>query len=150
MKIVFHMMTLDIYIPALLEKIFSEGFLDDYLVHNPHKVSWIQIFQLYLGVKTFLPSLSNITMPPYILNNCVNLNCGTPIDETLKQALELALGGEQYCACNVQLPNGVFVGNIQYHISYSYIKTGISRLTMVLTLPNFVLNNNLAEPVYHI
>lgn len=109
-KFTVELASLDTYNDDLLNTVFSESFLKRYLGRENSFLDHIQLLTLNQCVTLFHKSYDGIRPPSEYVGRAIEIMGEKIIDNTLRLCLTKGLGGVQYVAPAVVMPNGYFVG----------------------------------------
>ncbi|KAJ2944697.1 hypothetical protein O0L34_g4054 [Tuta absoluta] len=89
----------------LLERVFSQEFLDDFLSRENNTLDYLQLFTLNEAVNTFYSQ--EYKLPADVLKKAKELYPIHAMTDELEKHLVRGLGNPNYVAKNVVLPNGI-------------------------------------------
>lgn len=113
-KMCLELASLGYYDDRLLKRVFSKEFLDEFLSRENNVLDYLQLLTLYEAVRTF--HSDEFILPEDVLQKAKEMY---PVHSTLSPVsdyLAKGLGGPEYMAKNVMLPNGIVAGNFHYTI----------------------------------
>ncbi|XP_045452928.1 uncharacterized protein LOC123662083 [Melitaea cinxia] len=104
-KVCLELASLGYYDDRLLKRVFSKEFLDEFLSRENNVLDYLQLLTLYEAVRTF--HSDEFILPEDVLQKAKEVY---PVHSTLSPVgdyLARGLGGPEYMAKNVILPNGI-------------------------------------------
>ncbi|KAJ0173423.1 hypothetical protein K1T71_010572 [Dendrolimus kikuchii] len=104
-KFCLELASLGFYSDKLLDKIFTQEFLDDFLAREANTLDYLQLLTLHEAVNTF--HSEEYKLPQEILEKAKSVYPLSPLSEELEKYLALGLGGSEYVIRNVVLPCGI-------------------------------------------
>jgi hypothetical protein len=109
-KACLEMASLHYYEDKILKKVFSKEFLDEYLSRDNNTLDLLQLLTLDQAVKCF--HTTEYSLPPDILEMAKSRYPVHNVSEQLELSLARGIGGREYFAKHVALPNGFVAGKI--------------------------------------
>ncbi|XP_063831171.1 uncharacterized protein LOC135080464 isoform X1 [Ostrinia nubilalis] len=104
-KLCLELASLGHYEDRVLERVFSKEFLKDYLSRENNTLDYLQLLTLHEAVKCF--HSREYSMPPETLERAKALYPVHSLTEQLEEHLARGLGGREFVAKHVVLPNGI-------------------------------------------
>ncbi|XP_052744126.1 uncharacterized protein LOC112050548 isoform X2 [Bicyclus anynana] len=104
-KLCLEMASLGHYEDRLLNRVFSKEFLNEYLARENNTLDYLQLLTLYEAVRTFYSE--EYELPQNILERAKDMYPVHSLNGVLVEHLTKGLGGPEYVAKNVVLPNGI-------------------------------------------
>ena len=111
MKFTSELISLGIYDEKLLQKIFSDNFLEVYMDREMNFLDHIQMLAIIQIVKAFYPQYGGPWPNEMYINRGLELNIMKK-ESLLQKALELAYGGEQFIVSRIVTTSGHFVDHL--------------------------------------
>ncbi|CAH0756657.1 unnamed protein product [Diatraea saccharalis] len=104
-KFCLELASLNHYEDKVLNRVFSKEFLEEHLSRNNNNLDYLQLLTLHEAVKCF--HTKEYSLPPETLAVAKTKYPTHSSTDQLLQYLATALGGKEYIAKNVLLPNGI-------------------------------------------
>ncbi|XP_034833978.1 FAST kinase domain-containing protein 2, mitochondrial-like isoform X1 [Maniola hyperantus] len=104
-KLCLELASLGHYEDRLLNRVFSKEFLDEYLARDNNTLDYLQLLTLYQAVQTFYSE--DYKLPENVLERAKDMYPVHSLTGVLVEHLARGLGGPEYVAKNVVLPNGI-------------------------------------------
>ncbi|XP_039757984.1 uncharacterized protein LOC120632243 isoform X1 [Pararge aegeria] len=104
-KLCLELASLGCYEVRLLNRVFSKEFLDEYLARDNNTLDYLQLLTLYEAVQTFYSE--DYKLPEEVLRKAKEMYPVHSLTGALVEHLTRGLGGPEYVAKNVALPNGI-------------------------------------------
>ncbi|CAH2044861.1 unnamed protein product, partial [Iphiclides podalirius] len=104
-KVCLELASLGHYEDKLLNRIFSEEFLEDYLSREKNVLDLLQLLTLHEAVNAF--HSTEYKLPARVLEKAKAAYPVHAITDHVRECMARAIGGEEYVAKNVVLPSGV-------------------------------------------
>lgn len=107
-KLCLELASLGHYEERLLNRVFSKQFLDEYLARENNTLDYLQLLTLYEAVRTFYSG--EYELPENVVEKAKEMYPVHALTGVLVEHLARGLGGSEYVAKNVALPNGIVSG----------------------------------------
>lgn len=109
-KVCLELASLEHYDEKLLQKVFSEQFLTEYLGREKNTLDLLQLLTLHEAVHAFYSD--EYKLPEDIIQKAKDAYPVHAATDNVMNYLARGLGGEEYVAKNVVLPSGVVAGEL--------------------------------------
>ncbi|XP_026760632.2 uncharacterized protein LOC113519672 [Galleria mellonella] len=116
-KLCLELASLGFYEDKLLDKVFSEDFLKEFLKRDNNTLDYLQILTLYQAVRTF--HNDEVQLPQAVLEKAKALYPISSMTNLLEEHLARGLGNKDYLVKNVVLPSG-FVADLLLCLKNGY------------------------------